>query len=114
MKLPALVAPVAVAVLSLPIPAAEPVAPLQIEGHRADVFCLSFSPDGNLLASACTDRTVGLWNPATGEAVKSLNGHSADVLRVAFSPDGKHLASASADGTIRIWDLNKDEPVRTI
>src|SRR3954466_8440883 len=100
MKLPALIAQVAVAVIALPIPAAEPVAPLQIEAHRADVFSLSFSPDGNLLASACKDRTVGLWNPVTGASVKSLKGHTADVLRVAFSPDGKHLASAAADGTI--------------
>src|SRR5687767_4541005 len=114
MRSPALLAPVAVVAFALPISAADPVSPLQIEAHRADVFSLAFSPNGKLLASACKDRTVGLWNPVTGEEVKKLKGHTADVLRVTFSPDGKSLASAGADGTIRIWDPNKDEPVRTI
>src|SRR6059058_3037402 len=114
MRLPALFAPVAVAVVGLPIPAAEPLAPLQIEAHRADIFCLAFSPDGKLLASACKDKTIGLWNAGTGDEVRKLKGHAADVLRVTFAPDGKHLASASADGTIRIWDPNRDEAVRTI
>src|SRR5438270_9120582 len=107
MKLPALLAPAAVVVIVSSIPAAEPVAPLQIEAHRADIFALALSPDGRLLASACKDKTVGLWDPRTGEKVRILKGHTADVLRVAFAPDGKHLASASADGTIRIWDPNE-------
>ncbi len=53
-----------------------------------------FSQDGSLLASASLDRTVRLWNPATGQEVQKL-GHTDKINAVAFSQDGSLLASAS-------------------
>jgi len=42
--------PLALALLTAPTQAAEPANPLEIPGHRADIFCLAFSPNGELLA----------------------------------------------------------------
>jgi glucose/arabinose dehydrogenase len=67
------------------------------------VYAVAFSPDGHLLASASEDKTVRLWDPATGQHERTLAGHAGPVRSVAFSPDGRLLASAGDDGTVRLW-----------
>jgi WD40 repeat protein len=68
-----------------------------------DVRCLAFSPDGMTLATAGKDRTVRVWDPASGQEVLCLTGHPAWVNSVAFSPDGQTLASADHQGSIKLW-----------
>ena len=67
---------------------------------------LSFSADGKRLAST-RNRSVKIWDTATGRQIASLLGHGDDVLQVAFSPDGKKLASLGREGTILIWDAER-------
>ncbi|KZV95429.1 WD40 repeat-like protein [Exidia glandulosa HHB12029] len=72
--------------------------------HEGNVNEVAISPDGRLLASCSDDRTVGLWDAETGNAVgEPMLGHTSYVYSVAFSPDGTHIASGSYDETIRIW-----------
>jgi WD40 repeat protein len=73
-------------------------------GHTANLLYLTFSPDGNLLASASEDQTVRLWDTATGKEIRAFKGHSDGVTCVAFSPDGKRLTSCSRDKTVRVWE----------
>lgn len=58
------------------------------------------------LASASWDKTVRLWDAASGQPTATLEGHTDRVNAVAFSPDGHQLASASDDRTVRLWDAD--------
>ncbi|KAJ5816310.1 NACHT and WD40 domain protein [Penicillium robsamsonii] len=75
-----------------------------LQGHSSSVQSVAFSPNGQLLASGSLDKTLRLWDTATGALQQTLEGHTDWVESVAFSPDGRLLASSSNDKTICLWD----------
>ncbi len=66
---------------------------------------MTYSPDGQLLASASHDGTVKLWDAVRAQELHTLHRHGDEVHTIAFSPDGRTLTSGSQDRAITLWDV---------
>ncbi|MGL5132773.1 MAG: beta-propeller domain-containing protein, partial [Planktothrix sp.] len=75
---------------------------------------LAFSSDGQILASGSGDNTIILWQPATGNIIRTLEGHSGGVYSVAITSDNKILVSGSEDQTIKLWEIETGEEICTL
>jgi WD40 repeat protein len=66
---------------------------------------LVFSPDGGLLACACADGVIRIWDRIDGRCTR-LEGHAGYIISsLSFSPNGGLLASGGYDMAIRLWTL---------
>lgn len=81
-----------------------------LKDHVAAVMDVDFSPTGEELVSASYDRTIRLWNRATGHSRDVY--HTKRMQRVfcaAYTPDSKYVLSGSDDGNIRLWRAHASE-----
>ena len=74
----------------------------RLESHEGNVLAISFSPDGELLASAGGDQTIKLWRK-DGTLLKTLIAGEDSAYAISFSPDGEILASSGRNNTIKLW-----------
>ena len=74
--------------------------------HESSLRSISFSPDGQLIATATSDHTIKLWQN-NGQLHKTLFGHEGAVWQVQFNSQGHKVISGSEDKTVIIWDLER-------
>ena len=55
-------------------------------------------------SAASWDKTVRVWDAASGKELLVLRGHEGAVTAAGFSPDGARIVSGSWDNTVRVWD----------
>jgi WD40 repeat protein len=86
-------------------------------GHSDGVTSVAFSSDGRAVLSGSRDKTLKLWEAATGRLMRTFEGNSEAVTSVAFSPDGRSVLSGSEgwkreEKTLRLWDAATGRLVR--
>jgi WD40 repeat protein len=74
---------------------------------------LSFSPDGQTVATNGQDGSILVWHVQTG-SLNQWSGHDAPVWTVCFNPTGQTLASGSHDQTVRLWNMQTHECLRVL
>ncbi len=74
--------------------------------HAGGAFCVTFSPDDSLIATAGADSCSKIWSAQNGSLKHSL-AQFGPVYAVAFSPDGKQLATGGADYSLRLWNVDR-------
>ena len=77
----------------------------QLTGHTDWVTCCCWSPDGSLIVSGSTDKTLKLWNPATGAAIRTFSGALEAITSCGYI--GESLVSCGGN---RFWE-SKENPV---
>ncbi len=85
-----------------------------IPAHTENIFDVAYNPTGDLLASASRDKSLRVWDVASGKQVFQSMAHKNWVHSVAFSPDGATLLSGGGDATIRVWDVAEWQEIRQL
>jgi WD40 repeat protein len=69
----------------------------------------SWSPDGSLVAFACSDNSVRAVESLTGKQVFFQGAPPDWVLGTAFSTDGSHLVTVGRDGSMKLMQVKTQQ-----
>ena len=75
----------------------------RLEGHKAEINAVGFSPDGSRAVTGSFDHDLRLWRVADGKEIARMTGHGDKVQSLAVALDGT-IASGDWSGEIRLWD----------
>ncbi|KJY00934.1 pre-mRNA-splicing factor Prp46 like protein [Zymoseptoria brevis] len=83
-----------------------------ISGHLGWVRALAMEPGNQWFASGAGDRTIKIWDLATGTLKLTLTGHISSVRGLAVSPRHPYLFSCGEDKMVKCWDLETNKVIR--
>jgi WD40 repeat protein len=80
--------------------------------HGAAITALALSADGKFLATGSRDRTVRIWDAASGKLLRSIRCESPYPSSITFSPDGKQVATSIDSENVSIFEWETAKPPR--
>ncbi|MBI3839098.1 MAG: hypothetical protein HY288_14350 [Planctomycetia bacterium] len=78
---------------------------MRVAFRPRQLWRVTASPDGRLLAAGCLDRAIRVWDREQAKEVACLQGHDGAVNALAFAPDGKTLAAGTSAGSVALWHV---------
>lgn len=83
-----------------------------ISGHQGWVRSVCVEPDNQWFATGSADRTIKIWDLASGELKLSLTGHIMAIRGLAVSNRHPYMFSAGEDKMVKCWDLEMNKVIR--
>lgn len=83
-----------------------------ISGHLGWVRSVAVEPNNKWFVSGSGDRTIKVWDLASGQLRLTLTGHISTVRGLAVSPRHPYLFSCGEDKMVKCWDLETNKVIR--
>jgi pleiotropic regulator 1 len=83
-----------------------------ISGHQGWVRSVCIDPDNRFFATGSADRTIKIWDLASGTLKLSLTGHIMAIRGLVISPRHPYMFSAGEDKMVKCWDLEQNKVTR--
>ncbi|KAJ1621256.1 WD40-repeat-containing domain protein [Pavlovales sp. CCMP2436] len=84
-----------------------------ISGHLGWVRTIAVDPTNEWFATGSNDRTIKIWDLASGSLKLTLTGHISTVRALCISDRHPYLFSAGDDKLVKCWDLEMNKAVRS-
>jgi RNA polymerase sigma factor (sigma-70 family) len=84
----------------------------EYRGHRTTIMQIEFAGAGNVLISSSLDKTVRIWDTATGRERQQLPTPWPGNFCLTY--DGRTLAMSNADHAIHLWDASTGKELKIL
>lgn len=89
-------------------------ASLILDDHSGEVYCVAFSPDGTMLATAGEDKACVIYETENLTVKHTLKKHNAEITHLAWSPDSKKLLTTAVESHAYVWDISTGDVMMSI
>lgn len=83
-----------------------------MSGHLGWVRCIAFDPSNDWFVTGSADRTIKVWDSASGKLKLTLTGHVAAVRALVISSRHPYMFSVGEDKSVKCWDLEQNKVIR--
>ncbi len=83
-----------------------------IFAYESDIYHVTFSPDGQILATYASNKKPVFWDAVTGDLLWTFTGIEKGVGYITFSPDSRKFIYGDSNG-IHLWNIASRRQIKT-